>query len=78
MDHFFTCPAKLPLRVIYRVSQKKLYTFQMAAEWKIFDSGENDLHVWIAYGLNFHLTPKRLKIIHAWMSTAHFCKGYEN
>ena len=37
----------------------------MAAEWKIFDSGENDLHVWIAYGLNFHLTPKRLKIIHA-------------
>ena len=29
----------------------------MAAEWKIFDSGENDLHVWIAYGLNFHLTP---------------------
>ena len=50
----------------------------MAAEWKIFDSGENDLHVWIAYGLNFHRTPKRLKIIYAWMSTAHFCKGYEN
>ena len=35
---------------LYRVSQKKIYTFEMAAEWKIFDSGENDLHVWIAYG----------------------------
>ena len=24
------------------------------------------------------MTPKSPKIIHAWVSTAHFCKGYEN
>ena len=29
-------------------------------------------------GLNFHMTLKSLKIIHAWVSTAHFCKRYEN
>ena len=23
-------------------------------------------------------TPKNLKIIHAWVNTGHFCKGYEN
>ena len=26
----------------------------------------------------YHMTPKNLKIIHAWVSTGHFCKGYEN
>ena len=44
----------------------------------MFDSGGKGLYVWIAYGLNFHMQPKSLKITHAWVSTAHFCKGYEN
>ena len=31
------------------------------------------------YGkLNFHMIPESPKIILAWVSTAHFCKGYEN
>ena len=42
---------------IYRVSQKNLYTFEMAAEWKVYDSGGKGLGVWIAYYLNFHMTP---------------------
>ena len=28
--------------------------------------------------LIYHTTPKNLKIIHAWVSTGHFCKGCEN
>ena len=33
------------------MSQKNLYTFEMAAEWKEYDSGGKGLGVWIAYGL---------------------------
>ena len=43
----------------------------MAAEKKIYDSGEKGLDVWIAYGFHFHIIPKPPKIIHAWVSTAH-------
>ena len=35
-------------------------------------------YVWMAEGLIYHMPPKNLKIIHAWVSTGHFCKGYEN
>ena len=45
---------------------------------KIYNSGGKGLYVWIAYGLNFHMTPRSPKIIHAWVSAAHFCEGYEN
>ena len=51
---------------------KKLYTFEIAAENKIYDSGGKGLDVWIANGLNFHMTSKSLKIIYAWVSTAHW------
>ena len=51
--------------------QKKLYTFEMAAELKIYDSGGKGLDVWIGYGFNCHITPKSLRIIHSWVSTAH-------
>ena len=47
----------------------------MAAEWKVYDSGGKGLGVWIANGLNFHMTPKSLKIIHDCVSNAHFCEG---
>ena len=66
------------LCTVYRASQKKLYTFEIAAKYNIYDSGGKSLHIWIAYELSFHMTPKSLKIFHAWMSTGHFCKGYEN
>ena len=36
-----------------------------------YDSGGKGLDVWIAYGFNFHMTPKSLRIVHAWVSTAH-------
>ena len=32
----------------------------------------------MAEGLIYHMTPTNLKIIHAWVSTVHFYKGYEN
>ena len=50
----------------------------MAAKNKIYNSGGKGLYVWKAYKLNFHMNPKSPKMIHAWMSTAHFCKGYGN
>ena len=37
----------------------------------------NFLYVWMAEGLIYHMTPKNLKINNAWVSTGHFCKGYE-
>ena len=40
--------------------------------------GGNVLYAWKAHKLNFHMTPTSQNIIHAWVSTAHFCKGYEN
>ena len=40
--------------------------------------GGKVIYVWKAHILNFHMTPKVAKIIHARVSTAHFCKGYEN
>ena len=46
----------------------------MAAEGKIYDSGGNGLDVWIANGLNFHMTPKTAKIMYAWASTGHLCE----
>ena len=50
----------------------------MAAEYKIYNSGGKVVYVWEAHKLNVYMTPKSPKIIHAWVSTAHFCKGYEN
>ena len=38
----------------YRVSQKRLYTFEMAAKWKVFDSGGKVRCIGSLYGLNFH------------------------
>ena len=32
----------------------------------------------MAEGLIYHMPPKSQKIIHAWVSTGHFCKGYAN
>ena len=32
----------------------------------------------MAEGLIYHMTPENLKIVYAWVSTGHFCKGYEN
>ena len=60
------------------ILKKKLYTFEIAVEYKINDSGGKCLYVWVAYGLNFHLTQTSLVIIGAWVSTAHSCKGNEN
>ena len=31
----------------------------------------------MAEGLIYHMTPKNLKIVYAWVSTGHFCKGCE-
>ena len=45
---------------------------------KTCDSLGKGLYVWIAYGLNFQMTPTSPKIIHDWVSTVHFCYGYEN
>ena len=50
----------------------------MAVKNKIYDSGGEGLYVWKAHRLNFHMNPKNTKMIHAWMSTAHICKGYGN
>ena len=59
---------------------KKYYTLlKWLLNKKTYDSGGEGLFVWIAYGFNFHnMTPKSLEINHAWVSTAHFCKVYEN
>ena len=57
---------------------KKLYTFEMAAEYKIYDSGGNFLYVWKAHELKFYMIPTHPRIFHALVSTAQFCKEYGN
>ena len=42
---------------------------------KVYGSGEKGLGVWIANGLNFHMTPKSPKVIDDRVNTAHFCEG---
>ena len=63
----------------YTVCPEKNYTL---LKWlpnnKYMILGGKVLYVWKAHKLNFHMTPKSLKIIHAWVSTGHFCKGYGN
>ena len=57
---------------------KKLYTFEMVAEYEIYNSGKKVVYVWKAHKLSFHMTPRSPKIIHARVMNAYFCKGYEN
>ena len=46
---------------LYSASPKKLYTFEMAAKNKIYDSGGKGLYAWKAHRLNFHMNPKSPK-----------------
>ena len=64
--------------IIYRVSKKKLTLLNILPNKKIWNIFGKFSYVWMAEGLIYHNTPNNLKIIHAWVSTGHFCKGYEN
>ena len=61
------------------VSKKKLTLLNSLPNKKceIF-LGNFYINVWMTEGLIYHMTPKNLKIIHAWVNTGHFCKGYED
>ena len=36
------------------------------------------MYGWLRVSSIIIMTPQNLKISYAWVSTAHFCKGYEN
>ena len=61
--------------IVNRVSKKRKLTLLNCLpnkEYGIFS------YVWMAEGLIYHMTQENLRIIYAWVSTGHFCKGYEN
>ena len=57
------------------VSQLTLLNSLAKKKWNIF---EKFVYVWMAEGLIYYMISKYQKIIHAWVSTGHFCKWYEN
>ena len=63
-------------RTIPSVSKKKL-TLLNILPYKKCETFSGNFHVWMAEGLIYHMTPKKMEIVHAWVSTGHFCKGYE-
>ena len=58
--------------------KKKFTLLNNFAKLKIYNIFGKYPHVWMAEGLIYHMTPQNLKISSAWVSTAHFCKGYGN
>ena len=58
--------------------KKKLTLFKKILKKYLYNIFGKYLHVWMAKGLFYHMTPKTLKISHAWASTGHICLGHGN
>ena len=72
IDVISTCLKQPECTLLLCVSKKNYTLFKWLPNKKIYDSGGKGLYVWVAYGLDFYITPKSPKILYAWVSTAHF------